>query len=179
MFQGEVVQIVISPSKGKSTENRDAVEVKAGLGIIGDRYENFRGKSSVKKGLPNTVTFIEIETFEAIARDYKTPLDPLEARRNVVTRGVPLNHLVGKEFLVGKARYRGVELAEPCAYLENMLDKPVLKLLRHRGGLRAEALDGGSIEVGMVVKSVEKEFFEEALDKHEDFFLSKLSKKRP
>ena len=153
MFQGEVVEIVISPAKGGPTENRDKVDVKAGHGITGDRYESMRGKNTIKKNLPTNVTFIEIETFEAIARNSKTSLEPLEARRNVVTRGVPLNHLVGKEFLVGEAKYRGIELAEPCAYLEEMLDKPVLKLLRHRGGIRAEALDDGPIEVGMRVSS--------------------------
>jgi len=152
MFHGSVVQIFISPEKGELTDSITQANIEAGFGITGDRYENTRSRHSIKKGYPNSVTFIEVETFEAIARDYKTPLDPSECRRNIVTRGVPLNHLIGKKFWVGDIEFRGFELAEPCAYLEKILDKPVIKLLRHRGGLRAEALNSGDISIGTKIR---------------------------
>lgn len=148
MFEGKIVEIVVAPQKGAPTENKSKVDVCAHKGIFGDRYEDFIGRHSLKMGHPNSVTLIENETFEAIARDSKRTLTALECRRNLVTQGVPLNHLIGKEFLVGTVKMRGFELAEPCMYLENMLNKPVTKLLRHRGGLRAEILNSGSIAVG-------------------------------
>jgi len=69
------------------------------------------------------------------------------ARRNVVTRGVPLNHLVGREFQIGAVRLRGTRLCEPCAYLEGLTLPGVLAGLIHRGGLRAEIVTGGTIRV--------------------------------
>jgi 8-oxo-dGTP diphosphatase len=73
-------------------------------------------------------------------------------RRNVVTRGVPLNHLVGRTFLIGEVLLRGTRLCEPCSYLETMTQKGVLKELIHRGGLRADILTDGAMRVGDTVK---------------------------
>ena len=68
-----------------------------------------------------------------------------------MTRGAALNHLVGKEFLVGEVKVRGIRLCEPCSHLERLTAQPVIKGLRHRGGLRAQILSEGWIHVGDVV----------------------------
>ena len=80
--------------------------------------------------------------------DYGVELAAGDARRNIVTRGVALNHLVGKEFTVGNVRIRGIRLCEPCDHLERLTGKPVLKGLLHRGGLRAQILTEGTIHAG-------------------------------
>ena len=84
----------------------------------------------------------------ALQRDYQVEIDPGEARRNIVTRGVPLNQLVGREFEVGATRLRGTRLCEPCSHLEGLTRKGVVRGLVHRGGLRADILAEGTIRVG-------------------------------
>jgi len=83
-----------------------------------------------------------------LQREYGIELAAGEARRNLVTRDVPLNHLVGKEFMVGEVRVRGIRLCEPCKHLQRLTGRPVIKGLRHRGGLRAQILSGGTIHAG-------------------------------
>jgi len=83
-----------------------------------------------------------------MARDNELAIAPGEARRNVITRGTPLNHLVGREFVVGSVRLRGIRLCEPCSHLEGLTRRGVLAGLIHRGGLRAQILVGGEIRVG-------------------------------
>jgi MOSC domain-containing protein YiiM len=94
------------------------------------------------------VTLIESEAIDAVNRDYAMRIDPIETRRNILTRGVALNHLVGKEFSVGNVRLRGLELCEPCKHLEGMTRPGVMRALVHRGGLRAQILQGGVVSVG-------------------------------
>jgi len=79
-------------------------------------------------------------------------LQPGDARRNIVTRGVPLNHLVGKEFTLGGVTLRGVRLCEPCTHLEGLTEKGVLTGLIHRGGLRAQIIKDGTIRVGDAIQ---------------------------
>jgi MOSC domain-containing protein YiiM len=103
---------------------------------------------------------IEAEALEALARgdrkseqDRGVALAAEESRRNIVTRGVPLNHLVDREFFVGKVRMLGTRLCEPCKYIESLLSRPGLLVgLIRRGGLRARIIDGGEVEVGSVVR---------------------------
>ncbi len=80
--------------------------------------------------------------------DYQVGMAAGDARRNIATRNVPLNHLVGKEFVIGDVRIRGIRLCEPCDHLEKVTGKPVIKGLLHRGGLRAQILTRGAIPVG-------------------------------
>ena len=75
-------------------------------------------------------------------------LSAAESRRNLATRGVPLNHLVGQEFTVGAVRLRGIRLCEPCSHLAKVACREVLPGLVHRGGLRAQILTDGVIRVG-------------------------------
>jgi MOSC domain-containing protein YiiM len=91
---------------------------------------------------------IESEALEALKRDYDIEVEAVQARRNIVTRGVALNHLVGREFTIGEARLRGMRLCDPCAYLESLSARGVLRGLIHRGGLRADVVLGGTIRIG-------------------------------
>jgi MOSC domain-containing protein YiiM len=91
---------------------------------------------------------IESEAVEALRRDYEIEFEAGMSRRNIVTRGVPLNHLVGREFRVGEVVLRGLKLCEPCGHLEQLTGVRVREGLVHRGGLRAQVLNEGTIRPG-------------------------------
>jgi MOSC domain-containing protein YiiM len=89
-----------------------------------------------------------------VCQSFDPPLEPDEHRRNVLTRGVALNQLVGHEFTIGAVRCRGMRLCEPCTVVQRYASRPVLRQLVHRGGLRADILEDGLISVGDVVRAV-------------------------
>ena len=119
-----------------------------GKGLEGDRYFIGVGTYSNEPGGGRDLTLIEIEAIEALKRDYGIELDLPQARRNIITRGVPLNHLVGQVFKVGEVTLRGVRLCDPCAHMEKLSRKGALRGLVHRGGLRADIMQGGMIRMG-------------------------------
>lgn len=130
-------------------ESFEEVTVVAGVGIPGDRYAAGEGRFSRPGRSGEDLTLIEEEAIEALRRDYGIDLELSDPRRNVVTAGVPLNHLVAKEFRLGSAVVRGVRLAEPCSHLAALTGVPNLRqALAHRGGLRADVVTGGRIRVG-------------------------------
>ena len=94
------------------------------------------------------MTLIAAEAVEAMEREHGISLEPRESRRNVVTRGIDVNELVGKRFRIGDVECQGVELCEPCASLQAMTKPGVIKGLAHRGGLNADILSDGAINVG-------------------------------
>ena len=151
MFKGEVVSLHIAPRAGLPMEARAQVEAIAGRGLEGDRYFDGTGYWSNNSGVDRDVTLIEIEAIEALERERKIRIAPGAARRNLVTRGVPLNHLVGREFQVGAVRLHGARLCEPCQYLESLTTPGVLSGLVHRAGLRARIITGGAIKVGDLI----------------------------
>ncbi len=153
MWEGIVVGVYITPMAIQPMVFVNEVRAVPGKGLEGDRYFKQIGTYSGKSGpggLPpaREVTMIEIETIEALKRDYGIELDLGASRRNIVTRGVPLNHLVDREFQVGEVALRGIRLCEPCAHLEKLTSKELLGALVHRGGLRAQILADGIIRVG-------------------------------
>lgn len=129
----------------RAVENARAV---AGKGIAGDRYHDGGGTFAKPNSPGSEVTLIEQEAVEAAAGRYEIELVASQTRRNLVTRGVALNHLVGHEFSIGAARFRGIRLCEPCSHLEKLVGKDTLKSLIHRGGLRAQVICDGEFEVG-------------------------------
>jgi MOSC domain-containing protein YiiM len=147
VFRGKVVSLHRARAAGVPMDSTREVKAVAGQGIEGDRYFNGRGHWSKNPGVNREVTLIELESIEALEREKGIAIAPGAARRNVVTRGVPLNHLVGREFQVGAVRLRGTRLCEPCAYLEGLTQQGVLAGLIHRGGLRAEIVTSGTIRV--------------------------------
>src|SRR5262245_17544052 len=143
-FQGELAAIYMCAEKGAALHAVNSAEVRTGRGLVGDRYFFPDGTPDPGK----EITLIESEALAALAKDYKIELDPNQSRRSLLTRGVPLNHLVGKDFKLGSVRLRGIRLCEPCAHLEKLTMEGVRNGLIHRGGLRAQILDGGTIRVG-------------------------------
>jgi MOSC domain-containing protein YiiM len=155
MFQGRLEAIYIAEQKRKDLAPVDEIEAIAGRGLRGDRYYRREGTFS-KPGTPDReVTLIESEALEALARDGGITLQPGQARRNLITRHVPLNHLVGKEFRIGDVVLRGLRLCEPCGHLESLTLPGVKDGLYHRGGLRAQILQGGMLRAGNPVCLVE------------------------
>jgi MOSC domain-containing protein YiiM len=148
MWNGSVVSLHLAPEAGAPMVSVHDAEIVAGHGIEGDRYRRDGGTFSDKPGPDRHVTLVAFEAVEDFTREQGIPLDPGETRRNVVTRGVPLNDLIDVEFTVGAVRLRGVRLCEPCAHLAKLTGRAVLPGLVGRGGLRCEALTGGMIRVG-------------------------------
>jgi MOSC domain-containing protein YiiM len=151
MWNGKVESIYIAAAaQGPMQAVAEAVAIP-GEGLAGDRYALKLG-TFYKPEPDYELTLIEVEAIEAIQREYGVELDAGDARRNLVTRGVALNHLVDKEFTIGDVRIRGIRLCEPCDHLERLTGKPLIKGLRHRGGLRAQILTPGTIHAGDEVR---------------------------
>lgn len=151
MAKGNVVSIYTAAEAKGHVESVGEAHAVPGRGLEGDRYFNNAGTFS--KRLPDyELTLIELEAIEDLKRDFGVELEPGDGRRNIVTRGVSLNDLVGHEFQVGEVRVRGIRLCEPCSHLARLTHKAVLRGLVHRGGLRAQILTDGKIRVGDVVE---------------------------
>jgi len=110
------------------------------------------GLESPKYAPEREITLIEVESIIALQRDRNIKINPGEARRNLVTKDVALNHLADKEFQVGEVTLMGKRLCEPCDHLASTTQKGVLPGLVHRGGLRAQILSKGIIRVGDTIK---------------------------
>jgi len=150
MWNGTVESIYIASAAQGPMQALAQVVAIPGEGLEGDRYALKLG--TFYKPKPDyELTLIEAEAIEALRRDYQVELAPGETRRNIVTRNVPLNHLVGREVAIGDVRIRGIRLYEPCDHLQKLTGKPVIKGLLHRGGLRAQILMPGTIRAGDVV----------------------------
>jgi MOSC domain-containing protein YiiM len=145
---GSLVAIQIGREAEGRLESVPEVRAVPGKGLEGDRY--FRGEGSFSKnpGGGRQVTLVASEMLELLQREHDIALPASETRRNLVTKGVSLNELVGRVFHVGTVRMKGVRLAEPCDHLERLTQKGVLKGLVHRAGLRADILDEGVLRVG-------------------------------
>jgi len=144
---GIVESIYATPAAQAQPQSVAQAVAIPGTGLEGDRYALKLG-TFYQPTPDRELTLIEAEAIEAMQRDYHIDLAAGEARRNIVTRNVPLNHLVGREFAIGEVRIRGIRLCEPCDHLQKMTGKPVIKGLLHRGGLRAQILTSGTIRVG-------------------------------
>ena len=145
---GTIVSIQVAGAASEPLVSLQEVNAVAGLGLEGDRYYTRTGTYSNKHDESREATFIEAEALEALGRDYHIELTGAESRRNFTTRGLALNHLVGREFRVGQALFRGIRLCEPCVYMEQTSGKPARAGLVHRGGLRAQVIESGRICVG-------------------------------
>ena len=152
MFEGEVVSIHIAANEGEPVTPVDEVRAVEGRGLEGDRYFVKSGKMSRRDDPGREVTLIEAEAVESLAADHGIELAPGASRRNIMVRGVPLNHLRGVEFEVGEVVLKGIKLCEPCGYLEGLTKPGLREGLKHRGGLNAQIMSGGTIRPGDVVR---------------------------
>ena len=145
---GTIVALFVSPEAGAPSSSPESVAALAGTGLDGDRHVT--GKGTFPSGLPGSaLTLIEAEVCES----FDPPLSGDDHRRNVVTRGIDLNRLVGHEFLLGAVRCRGMRLCEPCTVIDGYAGRPLLRPLVHRGGLRADILADGTVRVGDPVRA--------------------------
>jgi MOSC domain-containing protein YiiM len=144
-----VLQILIAESPASPMSGRPEVRAVPGRGLEGDRYFAGLGTFSPQPQKADfEITFIENEKISAFAREFGLPFSATQARRNIVTEGVDLNALVGRDFLVGGVRVRGIRLCEPCNHLAKASFPETLKGLVHKAGLRAQILSDGFIRVG-------------------------------
>jgi MOSC domain-containing protein YiiM len=141
-MSGRVEAIYLSADHGDLPEPVESVRALAGRGLEGNRYFFDEAPSGV------ALTLIAAEAVEAMEQEHDISIEPRESRRNVVTRGIDVNELVGKRFRIGDVECHGVELCEPCAGLQAMTKPGVIKGLAHRGGLNADILSDGAISVG-------------------------------
>ena len=151
---GKIEAIFVAESKRSKVNSVNSAQLEAGRGIIGDRYHilsNEHVKANVNV-LQNHITFVEKENLDAFLSDHKSQLDYGEFRRNILTSGIDLNALVGKEFTIGTAKFRGFELCEPCRTLSHIAHSAVLPGLVNKGGLRAIIVDGGTLAIGSDIK---------------------------
>jgi MOSC domain-containing protein YiiM len=144
-MEGRVEGIYVTPEHGELPQPVDSVRALAGRGLGGNRY--FFDEAPPGRAL----TLVAAEAVEAMEREHGISLEVAATRRNVVTRGIDVNELVGKRFRVGDVECEGVELCEPCAHLQSMTKPGVIKGLAHRGGLNADILSDGEISVGDAV----------------------------
>jgi MOSC domain-containing protein YiiM len=149
----EVVAIQICAKAADPVEPVAEVLAVAGKGLEGDRYFKKVGTyaGAGKLGAGKEITLIEEESLAAAEREHGVAVSFRETRRNVLVRGVSLNALVGKEFLVGDVLLLGVKLCEPCIKIASWSKKPLVRALCRRGGLNARILRGGPIRVGAEV----------------------------
>jgi MOSC domain-containing protein YiiM len=141
-MSGSVEAIHIAAVESALPEPVDAVEVTAD-GVVGDRYSQSRN-----------ITLIEAEAIEAFTEETGIELSAAESRRQVLTRGIRLNDLVGERFSVGEVECVGEEWCEPCNHLQGLTREGVLRGMVHRAGLRADIVRGGRIAVGDEVSSL-------------------------
>ena len=146
---GMVEALAVAGAAAEPARLLQTARALAGQGLEGDRH--VAGTGTFPSGLPGSaLTMIEAEVCES----FEPPLTPGEHRRNVVTRGIDLNALVGHEFTIGDVRCRGMRLCEPCTVVQRYAGRPVLRPLVHRGGLRADILCDGEIHIGDQVRAV-------------------------
>ena len=145
----EVSKICITSKSAEEMQDVNTVEVIASKGIVNDRYFNENSDQALQ------ITLIESENIDYYNQISETNIPYISFRRNIITKGIQLNDLVGKEFLIGNVKIKGHRLCAPCRYLQEMLkQKNLVKKLLNRGGLRCEILTDGIISVNDPIKQI-------------------------
>ena len=158
MWQGTVVSLHITSAEAKPMRSLQEAHAVPGKGLEGDRYFLGTGHFSPHHGPSHELTLIEVETVDALNEEYEDlHVEAGDARRNVVTRGVPLNHLVNHRFQVGEVTLRGIRLCHPCLHIAKITHHNMLSGLINRGGLRAQILTEGIIRLKDLIIDVGEE----------------------
>jgi hypothetical protein len=156
-LHGRVEAIAVAAQATGPMRQVEQARALAGRGLDGDRYAakagTFTPASDTARGYD--LTLIEAEVLDQLALPDGGKLEYAEARRNVVTRGVELNALVGRRFRMGDVECLGQRLCEPCSHLERLTTKGVLRGLIHQGGLRADILTDGQVSIGAVIETID------------------------
>jgi MOSC domain-containing protein YiiM len=152
---GTIAAIYTTPQAGTPLHSVREATLEAGKGLVGDRY--YEGDGTFSEKLRNTsdweVTLIELEEIEHFNKLENLSLPTGDFRRNIVTRGIRLNELVGRRFTVGGALLEGMRLCEPCAHLAGLVRPSVVKIMAHRAGLRARIIASAIIRPGDPVET--------------------------
>ena len=155
-MRGTVEQIFIAERPGQPMRSVDEARGEAGCGLVGDRHFRPDGVPALgKRGEVQDLSLVEAEVLESLGDEHGIALAGSETRRNIVTRGIRLNDLIGRQFRLGGLLCEGTELCEPCSHMQKKVGKPILKPLVHRGGLRARILSSGTVQVGEAIDIVE------------------------
>ena len=153
-LRGTVELLAIAPAAEAPMQLVEQARALAGRGLEGDRYAagagTFSPRGAHKPGYELTLIAAEVVE-ELTARD--AALDFASTRRNVLTRGIDVNALVGRDFTIGDVHCRGLRLAEPCAHLERVAGPGLLRPLIHRGGVRVDILKDGTIRTGATIRT--------------------------
>lgn len=157
-WTGTLTRIFTAPEAGAPMETREAVRAVPGRGLEGDRYFNGEGSFSRWPGPRREVTLIAEEALAAMENETGLALDPAESRRNLLTRGVPLNDLVRTEFTVGPVRMRGIRRCQPCKRLVRLTghDDDLIPALVDRGGLRAQIRTEGVLRPDLSIHPLDE-----------------------
>src|ERR1700756_3155495 len=154
-WTGFVRFLHVTPRAFLPMREMPALTLVAGRGIEGDRYLIGReeGFYSHKPEEGRQVTLFELETLIALKRDANIELGPEEHRRNVTVEGVPLNHLVGRQFWLGEALLEATQLSVACRHIEEITGKAIFDPLINRSGLNCRILKGGVVKVGDTMRN--------------------------
>ena len=143
----EVFKIGITKSNDQSIKEVKQISLLAGKGIVGDLH--FREYNDARKQL----TLIESENIDYYNKNFNLNIPYLSFRRNIITKGIQLNDLVGKKLLIGKVELKAIDLCRPCKNLQEILrQNNIIKEFLKKGGLRCEILNNGIINVGDLIK---------------------------
>jgi MOSC domain-containing protein YiiM len=146
---GQVEAIHIAAEFAAPCEPVERVRAVAGRGIEGDRQFGDHAPGSGKD-----LTLIAAEALETLEEETGIRLEPGQSRRQVTTRGIDVNALVGRRFTVGGVEAVGIELCEPCSHLQSMTPPGTMRGLVHRAGINADVVGGGEIAIGDAVSDV-------------------------
>lgn len=147
-----IKEILLAQENGGPMVSAAEVQAVAGHGLVGDR--NFSPRTG--KALNKNLTLIESEKIREFSESTGLAFSPQDARRNVITSGIELNPLLGREFYVGPVKVKGLELCEPCSTLARRTHQAVLRGLVHKGGLRCEIMTDGVIRPGDVIGLIDE-----------------------
>ena len=145
---GEILEIWVASEEGSENLSQEFVNAIAGEGLDGDRYRR-SGKADQE------ITFIEQEQLEWFEREHEKPFPMSQTRRNILTRNISLNDLVGRRLMVGEAIVEGMRLCQPCKTLQQRTGLPVLPAMINRGGLNCQIIQSGEIRIGDLIEPIQ------------------------
>mgnify|MGYP001162326422 FL=1 len=146
----EVLKIGITANNNQPIKEVNSIEVIANKGIVGDRhFHEFNDPY-------NQLSLIESENIDEYNFRFKLNISYIDFRRNIVTRGIQLNDLIGKKLSIGNVKLEVLDLCRPCKHLTEILNqKNVLKEFLRKGGLRCQILSSSMISVGDKIEIID------------------------
>ncbi len=147
MMKSKVYKIGIAKNDNQKIDNVESIEVVKDKGIVGDRhFQEFNDPY-------NQLSLIESENIDYYNNKYKLNIPYIDFRRNIVTKGIELNDLIGKKIQIGDVLIEGIDLCRPCKHLCEKLNKDnIIKEFLRRGGLRCRILSSSNININDEIK---------------------------